>query len=624
MAALANSLKDNPRLDRWLRFLDDRTVRIGTGKVELGQGVLTALAQIAAEELDLRIDQISMMSGNSIEGPAEGYTASSWSIEHSGSAIRLVAAEVRALACLQAALRLNASPEELTIVEGTFFRNGIASGLDYWAIAGELDLSREATGRISPKAADETAVRAAAVAAAEYAVWSGARVLRPDSASAEWLAAQPSTDALIGDPPVEAQIDRLSYTFTRPFLSHGSLAPSCALALYRQGTLTVWSHAQGMHPLRDNIARTLGLPIENVACHHLQGAGCYGHNGADDAALDAALVAMALPDQPIRLMWRREEEFGYEPLSSAMTVTVHAALDAEGRPCDWTTEVWSATHGQRPGVGGAYLLAAEALKAPPPERMPFDIPLERGGGAVRNAVPLYDIAGKRISYHLIHDIPLRTSSLRGLGATLNVFAIEAMMDELADRAGQDPVAYRLSSLSDPRARATLERAAEMADWSSRGSGGAGNGRGIAIARYKNSSAYAAVVAAVAVDEAVRVTEVWCAVDAGLVINPDGVVNQIEGNIVQAISWALIEEVCLGSQGVTSVDWQSYPVIRFKDVPEIHVELINARQHPALGVGECAGGPTAAAIGNAVADALGMRIHDMPMTRERIMAAVLQA
>ncbi|MBU1317204.1 MAG: molybdopterin-dependent oxidoreductase [Alphaproteobacteria bacterium] len=702
MAALANSLKDNPRLDRWLRFLDDRTVRIGTGKVELGQGVLTALAQIAAEELDLRIDQISMMSGNSIEGPAEGYTASSWSIEHSGSAIRLVAAEVRALACLQAALRLNASPEELTIVEGTFFRNGIASGLDYWAIAGELDLSREATGRISPKAAadyrlvgtsvarldlpgkllgsgfiqdmvlpamlhartlrqpgrgarltaldeaavrrraggdisiirignfvalvgaDETAVRAAAVAAAEYAVWSGARVLRPDSASAEWLAAQPSTDALIGDPPVEAQIDRLSYTFTRPFLSHGSLAPSCALALYRQGTLTVWSHAQGMHPLRDNIARTLGLPIENVACHHLQGAGCYGHNGADDAALDAALVAMALPDQPIRLMWRREEEFGYEPLSSAMTVTVHAALDAEGRPCDWTTEVWSATHGQRPGVGGAYLLAAEALKAPPPERMPFDIPLERGGGAVRNAVPLYDIAGKRISYHLIHDIPLRTSSLRGLGATLNVFAIEAMMDELADRAGQDPVAYRLSSLSDPRARATLERAAEMADWSSRGSGGAGSGRGIAIARYKNSSAYAAVVAAVAVDEAVRVTEVWCAVDAGLVINPDGVVNQIEGNIVQAISWALIEEVCLGSQGVTSVDWQSYPVIRFKDVPEIHVELIDARQHPALGVGECAGGPTAAAIGNAVADALGMRIHDMPMTRERIMAAVLQA
>jgi CO/xanthine dehydrogenase Mo-binding subunit len=702
VSELSLSLKDNPRLDRWLRFLDDRTVRIATGKVELGQGVLTALAQIAAEELDLRIDQISMMSGNSIEGPGEGYTASSWSIEHSGSAIRLVAAEVRALARMLAALRLNTSPEELTIVEGAFLKNGVATGLDYWAIAGELDLSHEASGRILPKSADdyrlvgtsvsrldlpakllgsgfiqdvalpdmlhartlrqpgrgaqlaaldeaavkrraggdvnilridnfvafvgadETVVRAAAVAAAHLAVWSDARVICPESATAEWVAAQPSTDILIGDPPVDAPPERLSFRFTRPFLSHGSIAPSCALALYSQGMLTVWSHAQGMHPLRDNIAKALGLPVDTVACHHLQGAGCYGHNGADDAALDAALVAMALPDQPIRLMWRREEEFGYEPLSSAMTVAVHATFDTAGRPCDWTTEIWSATHGQRPGVGGAYLLAAEALKAPPPERKPFDIPLERGGGAVRNALPLYDITAKRISYHLVHDVPLRTSSLRGLGATLNVFAIEAVMDELAVGAGQDPVAYRLASLSDPRARATLQKAADMAGWSSRGSGGSGSGLGIAIARYKNSSAYAAVVAAVEVEEAVRVTDIWCAVDAGLVINPDGVVNQIEGNIVQAISWALIEEVRFGPHGVSSLDWQSYPVIRFKDVPEIHVELVEAAGHAALGVGECAGGPTAAAIGNAVAHALGVRIHDMPMTRERIMAVVLQA
>ena len=702
MAALSHSLKENPRLDRWLRFLDDRTVRIGTGKVELGQGVLTALSQIAAEELDLRVDQISMMSGNSLQGPGEGYTASSWSIEHSGSAIRLVAAEVRALARMHAGLRLNASPDELTIVEGVFFKNGVASGLDYWAIADELDLCIEASGKFLPKSANEyrivgtsipridlpekltrsgfihdmtlpgmlhartlrqpgrganlvaldeaavkrraggdisiiridnflafvgaseTVVHAAANVAAEHAVWDNARVLCPEAATAEWVAAQPSTDLLMGDPPVDAVHDRVSLSFTRSFLSHGSLAPSCALALYQHGTLTVWSHGQGMHPLRENIARTLGLPLESVACHHVQGAGCYGHNGADDAALDAALVARALPDQPIRLMWRRQEEFGYEPLSSAMTVAVHVDLDVNGRPQDWTTEVWSATHGQRPGVGGAYLLAAEALDEPPPERKPFDIPLERGGGAVRNAMPLYDISGKRISFHLIHDVPVRTSSLRGLGATLNVFAIEAVMDELAARLGEDPVSYRLAALSDPRPRAVLERAAAMAGWSSRGAGGAGAGLGVGIARYKNSSAYAAVVAAVEVEEAVRVTDVWCAVDAGLVINPDGAANQIEGNIVQAISWALMEEVRFDAQGISTLDWQSYPVIRFKDIPEVRVELIEASQHEALGVGECAGGPAAAAIGNAVAHALGMRIHHMPMTRERIMAAALQA
>lgn len=700
MTGLTFSLKDNPRLDRWLRFQDDHTVRIGTGKVELGQGILTALAQIAAEELDLGIGQVRMMSGNSMEGPGEGYTASSWSIEHSGAAIRLVAAEVRALALARAALRLNAAPDELTIVEGAFLRNGTPSGIDYWSIAGEIDLSVEATGMVPPKArdtyrlvgtsvprldlrakltgsgfiqdmvlpgmlhartlrqpgrgatltgldedavrrragadiqivridnfvafvgADETAVRTAAIAAAERAVWENARALSPEQATPDWVSSQPSVDQCIGDPLPEPLPDRVSMRFTRPFLSHGSIAPSCAVALYRDGMLTVWSHGQGMHPLRENIAKTVGLPPDRVACHHMQGAGCYGHNGADDAALDAALVALALPNRPIRLMWRREEEFGYEPLSSAMAVTVHAALDPAGRPVDWTTEIWSATHGQRPGIGGAYLLAADALKEPPPERKPFDIPLERGGGATRNGLPLYDTGAKRIDHHLIHDVPMRTSSLRGLGATLNVFAIEGLIDDLAARASEDPVAYRLAILSDPRARRVLERAAAMADWPSRDVGGAGSGLGLGLARYKNSSAYAAVVASVEVDEAVRVTSVWCAVDAGLVINPDGLVNQIEGNIVQAISWTLMEEVRFGPQGIATLDWESYPVIRFSDIPEIRVELVEAGEHLPLGVGECAGGPTAAAIGNAVAHALGVRIHDMPMTRDRIMAALM--
>jgi CO/xanthine dehydrogenase Mo-binding subunit len=447
-----------------------------------------------------------MMSGNSVEGPGEGYTASSWSVEHSGAAIRQVAAEVRALALSQAARQLNLSPNHLTVNDGQFLTNGAPTGLDYWSIAPDLDLSVDATGAIAPKSSadyrivgasapridllakltgsgfiqdmappgmlhartlrqpgrgatlvsldhevvrrraggeidiirvdnflafvgvEETAVRAAAVAAAETAVWKDVRRFRPEQATAKWIAAQPSTDQLIGDPWPEAARERASSSFTRPFLSHGSLAPSCALAQFENDRLTVWSHAQGMHPLRDNIAKTLGLHPDQVACHHVQSAGCYGHNGADDAALDAAIVALALPGKPIRLQWRREEEFSYEPLSSAMTVSVHAELNAGGQPVDWTTEIWSAAHGQRPGVGGAYLLGAEALKNPPPERKPFDLPMAIGGGAIRNGFPLYDVGPKRIQFHLIHDIPVRTSSLRGLGATLNVFAIEGFLD----------------------------------------------------------------------------------------------------------------------------------------------------------------------------------------------------
>jgi CO/xanthine dehydrogenase Mo-binding subunit len=696
---ISQSLRDNPRLDRWLRFEPDRTVRVATGKVELGQGILTALAQIAAEELDLRIDQIRVMSGNSVEGPGEGYTASSWSVEHSGGAIRAVSAEVRALALRQAALRLNAAPEELSVRDGEFLKGGEATGLDYWHVAPEIDLSIEATGSATPKPVsehrivgravprldlpskltgsgfiqdidmpgmlhartlrqpgrgasllkldeaairrgagdsvrivrrenfvafageDETAVRKAAAIAAEAAVWNNPRALRPEQASAAWIAAQPSQDRRLGDPMPEGE--RVSMRFSRPFLSHGSIAPSCAVALWQDGMLSVWSHAQGMHPLRASIAATLGLPIAAVACHHAQGGGCYGHNGADDAALDAALVAMELPGRPIRLCWRREEEFGYEPLSSAMQVEVHASLGADGLPAGWTTEIWSAAHGQRPGVGGAYLLAAEALEAPPPEREPFDIPDERGGGATRNAVPLYDIAAKATDFHLIHDVPVRTSSLRGLGATLNVFAIEGLMDELALRAGHDPLAYRLSLLGDRRARAVLEKVARMARWTERGAAGSGRGMGLGLARYKNVSAYAAVIAAVEVEEAVRVTDVWCAVDAGLVVNPDGVANQVEGNIVQAISWALIEEARFDANGVAGLDWESYPVIRFRDIPEIHVGLVDASAHDPLGVGECAGGPTTAAIGNAVAHALGKRVRDMPMTRERIVATLME-
>ena len=385
----------------------------------------------------------------------------------------------------------------------------------------------------------------------------------------------------------------------------------------------MWTHSQGVYPLRDALARTLKLDPAAISVKHAQGPGCYGHNGADDAAADAAVIACRLPGKPVRVRWRREEEFGFEPVSPAMVVTIHAALDGSQCPADWTTEIWSGRHSSRPG-GGGNLLAAEAMPNPPPAPPAAESPGPPGAGT-RNGEPLYAFPAKRIVHHLIAETPVRTSSLRGLGATLNVFAIELFMDELAERAGLDPVAYRLSVLSDPRARAVVEHAARLSGWAAGMPPGSGHGRGIGFARYKNLAAYAAVVAEVEVDESVRLLRVWCAADAGLVINPDGAINQLEGGIIQAASWALKEGVRLDGNGISSRDWESYPVLRFSEVPEVTAALVGAAVDlPPLGIGEASGGPTVAAIGNAVAHALGARIRDLPLTRDRVMAALLRA
>lgn len=700
---LPQSLQDNPRLDRWIAFLPDRTVRIATGKVEMGQGVVTALGQIAADELDLPFHRVVVLSGDTTHGPDEQYTTSSLSIMMSGGSVRLVCAEVRAKALERAALRLNCSPDDLTIVDGQFLQSGAASGQDYWSVASEIDLTQPATGSAPPKprssyrvvgqsvpridlpaklsggafvhdvlpkdvlhartlrqpsrgatlaSLDEAAIRraakgelqivreanfvafvspmesvaqAAAIAAPAHARWSGAQRLDGAEQEAAWLKGRPSDDRRIGAWPAPTTPPKrlAEITVSRPYIAHASMGPSCALAEFRDGHLTVRSHGQGMHPLRTNLSAVLGLPADAITAEHLHGAGCYGHNGADDAALDASLVAMRIPNRWIRLQWRREEEFGFEPVGPAMLVTLRVDLDERGRPADWTTEIWSATHVQRPGSGTGNLLASEALGNPPGDVAPFDPPEARGGGGTRNAVPLYDVPAHRILHHLVVRPPVRTSALRGLGALPNVYAIESLIDELAQRAGEDPVAYRLSILSEPRARLLVERVAERAGWTSRGPSGTGKGLGLAFARYKNTAAYAAVVAAVTVQETVKVDRVWCVADAGLVVNPDGARNQLEGGIIQAVSWTLKEQVKFDEGGIASRDWESYPILRFSEVPEMEVEFVDHAGNPALGVGECTVGPTAAAIGNAVKHALGVRIADMPLTRERVMAALLK-
>jgi nicotinate dehydrogenase subunit B len=695
------SIQNNRRMDKWLRFQPDRSVKLAVGKVEIGQGVLIALSQIAAEELDVAIGRIDILSGDTADAPDEGSTSSSQSIEVSGRSVRLISAELRTRVLTRLAQRLNCAPEELSIEDGVFLQDGNATGHDYWSFAGPEDFAADIEGSASPKppaaykvvgqpvprrdliekvtgaafihdivrpdmlhartlrqpsrgarlqsfneaavrkaaggairivrvgdfvafvGSDETAVQRAAVAAPAHAKWSGVRVLTPAQQEAAWFQGQPSDDRYIGDPAPAVETGTIvSQTYARPFVAHAALAPSCGLAEYRDGHLSVWSHTQGVYPLRNSLADILALKRDQVTVRHAHGAGCYGHNGADDAALDAAIIALQIPGHCIRLQWRREEEFGFEPVSTAHMTTLRAALDDNGRPVDWTAEVWAGSHVQRPVFGGT-MLAHEALPNPPPPAKANDPGEANGGGGTRNAFPLYDFPAKRVIHHLALETPVRTSSLRGLGALPNVFALECFMDELAGRAGIDPVAYRLSLLSDPRARRLIENVADRCAWASRGASGTGRGLGLAWSRYKNKAAYACVAVELDVEHEVSLRRVWCAADAGLVINPDGARNQLEGGIVHAASMTLKEQVTLDGDGITSLDWEHYPIMKFSEVPEIDTVLIHNPDQPTLGMGECTFGPTAAAIGNAVAHALGVRIREMPLTRERIAAALVR-
>jgi CO/xanthine dehydrogenase Mo-binding subunit len=472
---------------------------------------------------------------------------------------------------------------------------------------------------------DEVAVMRASAAARERVVWEGGTKLEPGMDQPDRLMAQPSRDRVVekGVPGRAAGNRVVEALYSRPFLTYGSIGPSCALAEFRDGRLKVWSHSQGVFVLRDWLARTLGLDASRVTVFHRQGSGTYGHNTADDAAFDAAFVAMRVPGRTVRVQWAREDEFLAAPISAAMAIRMRAVLDDQGRPADWTSEIFSPPHAQRPGMNGnSNLIGAEALPDAPPLNPLNDVPDERGGGATRNAYPLYDLPRHRLVHHLLTDLPLRTSSLRGLGAFANVFAIESFMDELAEAAGADPVTYRLTLLSDPRARRVIETAAQMGGWFDSAKESEGSARGFGFARYKNIAGYMAAVAEVAVDEEVHLRHVWACVDAGLVINPDGAANQVEGAIVQAASFALKEQVRFADGKVANATWESYPILRFSEVPEIDIRFIAAPDQPTLGLGEVAMGPTVAAIGNAVARALGTRIRNLPLTRERIMATLL--
>lgn len=464
---------------------------------------------------------------------------------------------------------------------------------------------------------EETAIRAADWLAADC-LWEAAELALVSDPG--WLEASAGPEDVLVDRGDATSVGRaVEASYSKPWIAHASIGPSAAMARFASdGSLEVWSHTQGPFPLRRELALILRKPVEHIAVHHVEGSGCYGHNGAEDVALDAVLMARAVPGRPVKVQWSRADEFAHEPYGPAMKMKLSATLDSSGDVVSWRHDFWSNGHNGRPGYAASPVLLASAQIAQPFDlAAPSDPPLP-AGGSQRNAVPLYVFPHVRIVRHPVAFSPLRVSALRSLGAYANVFAIESFMDELATLAGADPVEFRLRHLSDPRARAVVEAVAERAGWHKRNS--TDDALGIGFAQYKNSAAYCAVVAAVNDAAPLGVVRLVVAADAGRIVSDDGVRNQLEGGAIQAASWTLKEAVH-PQNGVPPLDWEGYPILRFSEVPAVETVLLDRPEAPSLGVGECVAGPVAAAIANAFYAAYGVRIRDLPITRERVLAAI---
>jgi nicotinate dehydrogenase subunit B len=704
---LPADLASNRRLDSWLNIDPNGTVEVFSGKVELGQGNITALAQITAEELDVAFARIRMRPTDTLRSPDESYTAGSASIEAGGGALRYAAADARATLLEMAAARLGVPIDGLGIDDGVISDSTGARRVTYWELAAVGLLAREARSDVPLKTNSQRRIVGISVPRLDIpAKVSGGeayvqdmrlpgmlfgRVARPPSYGAQLISFDDSSvKAMPGvvtvlrngrflgvvarreeqaiaaravlqraavwkmpeELPDEARIadfyrssedvkvttvssrspdtaaapaaKTLKATYSKPYLAHASIGPSCAVATVDNGVLTVWSHTQGPYQLRTDIAAALGLSRDKVRVIHAQGSGCYGHNGADDAALDAALLSRAVDGAPVKVQWMRDDEFAWEPFGSAMSVDILASVAADGSIVDWQCDLWSNSFNMRPGLpGGVNLLAAWHLAQPFQHSPPAEIPLP-SGGADRNAVPYYDFSSQRITEHFLPTMPVRVSAHRSLGAFGNVFAIESFMDELAEVAAVDPVEYRLRHLTDERAKAVIRSVAGRANWQKGAKGDGTRGRGISFVRYESVKTYVALIADILVNRksnTIHVERITAAADSGLIISPDGISNQIEGSIIQGASWALKEVVRFDRQRITSRDWASYPILTFPEVPELDVVLLDHPELPPLGAGEAALPPVPAAIANAFFNATGKRLREMPFDRDRVKAAL---
>lgn len=712
------SLTASPNVDDWISIDADGRVHVRSGKVDLGQRISTAVAIIAAEELEVAAADVIVEPRETGVTPDEGITSGSNSIEQTGHAIRRAAASARRHLLDQAARHLATDVAALRLEDGLIRDPATNQSVSLKDLAGgrrfgipvDADVELKApdtysqigkpatprgavdqvTGRtlfvhdmvmdnmwharvvrpphcqarlseldaaicekieaqgltvvrdgsfLAIAGADEFAVIKACERLAAAAVWDGGSGLDETDIFTALTANErlsfPVIDGTpekspvpdLANPPANATMT-LSARFERPYQMHGSIGPSAAMAVTEEdGRITVWTHSQGIYPLRQTIADALDLAAGDVTIHHALGSGCYGHNGADDAAFEAVLVARAYPGRPVMLKWTREDEHAWEPYASAMAIELRASLDARGQVIHWSGDTYSDTHIGRPrkgpdNAGPARLLTSRFREQAIEPFLPKPS-LGYHAGIHRNLDPYYTFTERRLVKHLVRGLPHRTSSMRCLGAVANVFALECFIDELAEAAGVDAVRFRLNHLNDERAQAVLQAAADGIGWRAIARAD-GHGQGIAFARYKNAQTYAAVAVELAVDDAanVHLERVFIAADAGEVIDADGLKAQLEGGFMQAASWALYEKVSYDRDGITSRDWESYPILKFDNVPEIEVRLIDRPGVKPLGAGEAASGPSVAAIANAIHDATTLRVRRMPFDPEAIRAAAM--
>ena len=692
---LPGSMGRAKTVNAWLELLEDGTIRVLSGKVEVGQGIRTAIQQVAAEELDMDLEKVQIHLAETGVTPNEGYTGASASIQNSAMSVRYAAATARQELLLLASKKLNTAVDNLLLYNGLVKSKQNKESLTFAEILDGEQIEKEVmlpipikdnsehryVGKAIPRPEIEEMVRGQAtyIQDLRFPGMLHARVVRPPGYTSQlislddtglksevsgiiktvrkgsfvgvitereyqavkaeqylkdhsiWtapipfpksenlyahiklIASSPETVKNEGDVAAAFEsTETLKATYTKPYIKHASMGPACGIAMFDGEILHIWSHSQGIYPMREALATMLNMEPDKIHIKSVPGAGCFGHSTADDAAADAALLAMEYPNTHIRVQWSRHNEHLWDPYGPAMITELEVSLDKNNKINSWKTEVWTDSHSTRPNKDAGTVLAARYLENPYQMK-------SRGylGGGHRNADPYYGIPNITVNAHY-YDGPFRTSSLRSLGSFTNIFAIESFMDTLAEKAGQDPLEFRLNHLEDERAIAVIQKVQALTSTQNNEDG---KGIGYAFMRYKNTDAYIAVAAKVTVDKNngnVGLIKMWAAVDVGEVINMDGLTNQIEGGMIQAASWTLKEEVTFNTTEITSTDWIKYPILKFSEVPEVEVAIINRPSEDAKGAGEVPVPPTAAAIANAIYNASGFRVNDLPITPEKIL------
>jgi len=675
-------------------------ITVYSGKVDLGTGIETAMMQIAAEELSVPLDRVTVIQGDTLLTPDQGITFGSLSIQNGGMQIRQAAATARQLLLAEGATRLGVDKDAVAVKDGVVAAKGGGKGVDYATLVGGKDFRLMVDFKAALKDPKDYTIVGKPIARvdipdkvmARFTYMQDfkrkgmlhARVVRPRAmkatlqswndfdckkipgyvglvrkgnflavlARSEWaaIAASRSIDTVwsdwaglpdqaklwevvrntkvskdedlqkVGDAAEalktpNAKLVTASYDFA--IHTHGSIGPSCAVAEIVDGKLTCWSASQQTHLLRKQIANMLSMQPEDVRCIYVEGAGCYGRNGHEDAAADAALISRET-GLTVRVQWMREDEHGWDPKGPPTLLDYRAALDDKGNVLGWQSEAFIP---DRPKDIAVALLPAELASLPHEDSHP---------GNIQNSLGIpYTFSNIRASAHWLAETPFRPSWIRTPGRMQNTFGNESFVDEVAVAAGMDPLEFRLKNLKDPRGAELLAALAELANWKPQASrtavgGDIVRGRGLAYVKYELVRTYVGAVADVDVNTKtgkVTVTKFYVAHDCGQIINPDGLRNQIEGNVVQTVSRTLIEELKFDRSRVTSVDWVSYPILKFPDVPDVAIKLIDRPNEKPWGAGEPTAAVVPSAIANAIFNATGARMRSVPFTPAKVQAAI---